>query len=106
MSERNLGEIPASPEVANSAPERKPYYPSIYLSQKKLGDIFDKLKVGESYMAEFSVKCCRKSENEDGNGDVSLELLSVEFEDMEEEVPKDMIAAVKAAAIKLMEGDA
>lgn len=102
-SERDLGETPKSPEVAMAAPERKPYYPSVYLSQKKLGDVFGKLVVGESYMAEFCVKCTSKQEHSEGDGAATLELLSVEFEDMEEEAPKDMIAAVKAAAIKLME---
>jgi hypothetical protein len=105
MSERDLGEVPARPEIqaAKSTVEQRPYYPSVHLDKKKLGDLFGKISVGDTLEAEFVVKCVSKSENEEGGGHICLELLSIEIDVEEEEAPKDMIAAVKAAAKKLEE---
>ena len=103
MPERNLGEIPPAPEVAMAAPERKPYYPSVHIGKQKLGDLFDKINVGDSLEAEFVVKCVSKNEDAEGGGSLCLELVSIEIE--AEEDPKDMISAARDAFQKLLEGE-
>lgn len=101
MPERNLGEIPPAPE-AIAAPERKPFYPTVHIDKQKLGDLFDKINVGDSLEAEFVVKCVSKHESDEGMGSICLELISIEIET--EEKPNDMISAVREAYIKLVEG--
>lgn len=99
MPSRMLGETP-EPEIPTEQKAPKPWYPSLHLTKKQLGDLFGALQVGDSRKAAFVIKVTSKTVHDEGQGSVSIDLISM---DIDEENFDDMTVATVAAVKQLRE---